>query len=128
MNLTAIEKTIQQLHHLYSLQCNDKENYISRAIKQLCQQCKEAYPLIRFPSDWLIEELVANSMKEHIVKNNNWRERIQLTLKQIVYDTQAEDCLYSNQRTHLPLFPNQDLLSVNQVHRTMKVLLSTFNH
>lgn len=99
------------------------QRQISRMIKHLRDQYQINHPLHAMPSSWLIEELVINAAKSYILQCTNWQLRVSMTLKQIIRDTSYEDCLYINSRNNLPLFPNNELFDVWEVHLAMKALL-----
>lgn len=98
------------------------QRQISRMIKHLRDQYHEQHAMTAMPSGWLIEELVINATKSYILKCDDWQMRVSMTLNQIIRDTSYEDCLYINSRTNLPLFPNNELFDIWEVHDVMKKL------
>ena len=101
------------------------QRQISRMIKHLVDQYRIKNPKHSMPSSWLIDELVINAAKSYILQHTNWQLRVRMTVKQIMQDTSYEDCSYINSRNNSPLFPNNELFDVWEVHLAMKVLLSS---
>lgn len=99
------------------------QRQISRMIKHLRDQYHDKYPLHAMPSSWLIEQLVINAAKSSIIYCDDWRQRVRLTIKQIILDTSYNECLYVNCNNNLPLFPNNELFDPWEVKQAMKALL-----
>lgn len=96
---------------------------IGSAIKGLRDIYLRKHPSRIMPSNWLIDELSINSAKQYILQCKNWQERIIMALKQIILDTSYDECLYTDNRNNLPLFPNDELYNAWEVNLAMKELL-----
>lgn len=96
---------------------------ISTIIKCIRDQHLKRKPGTKMPSNSLIEQLVINGAKKHLTDKEGWLLKAKLTLKEIILDTSYSDCQYINRINSMPLFPNYEGYTTQDIHQSMKLLL-----